>query len=114
MAVRTMEEHLLGNKWQSVIHTTRLWPGEYQSPADSDGNPHNPWGMNIAYFECCTGTPCADSTRASAFAVTKMPPVDMAEKLVWLASLHGETFEAQVSHAIYCCLGFGRTPYYLE
>lgn len=109
MAVRTMEEHLLGNKWQEVIHAERLWPGEYQRPVDDAGNPHNPWGMNVAYFECCTGTPCADSTRATAYMATKMPPADMAEKLAWLASLHGKTFEVQVSHARHYCCGWGGT-----
>lgn len=98
MAARTMEEHLLGNKWQSVIHTARLWPGEYHSSVDTSGDTHNPWGMNIAYFECCTGTPCADNTRASGFLATDMPPADIAQKLVWVASLQGKAFEVQVSH----------------
>eukprot|EP00752_Nemacystus_decipiens_P016556 g14798.t1 len=95
MVARTMKELLLRNKWQSVIHAERLWPGEYQNPVDSAGNPHHPWGMNIAYFECCTGTPYADGMRASAFVATRMPPDDMASLLVWVASLHGRAFKVQ-------------------
>ena len=90
-------EELLSNRWQSVIHDYTMWPGEYQSARFPNGNFHVPWGgMNMAYFECCTGTPCGDAWRASAFVATELFPDEIAQDLVRSPSLQGRQLQVEV------------------
>lgn len=86
----------LHNKWQSVLGSAIMWPGEYQNAADACGNPHKPWGVNPNYFECCTGTPFADDARASVFLASYTSPVKIANILGRVAPLRGKTLQVQV------------------
>lgn len=86
----------LNNKWQSVLHTGLMWPGEYQNAVDTCGNPHNPWGVDLTYFECCTGTPCVDDQRVSAFASTDISPINIARKMGKSVEFQGMTLRVQV------------------
>lgn len=88
----------LQNRWQSVMNGYRMWPGEYQSAEDSCGKPLKPWGgMNMDYFECCTGTPFVDAPRASAFIATALSLFEIAGKLVRSPSLQGRRLQIEVS-----------------
>ncbi len=87
----------LSNRWQSVRNGYRMWPGEYQSAEDSCGKPLQPWGgMNMHYFECCTGTPFVDAPRASAFIATELSLLEIAGKLVRSPSLQGRGLQTEV------------------
>ena len=95
-------DELLANRWESVMNNGyRMWPGEYQSAVDSCGNPHKPWGgMNMAYFECCTGTPHVDESddpRASAFVATELSTAEIAAKLMRSPFLQGKVLQVQVT-----------------
>lgn len=88
------------HKWHSVLRVDPMWPGEYQNAVDACGKPHRPWGaLDPNYFECCTGTPCADSTRASAFVTTEIHPFTLANMLGGKAPLRETTLEVEVSNA---------------
>lgn len=88
----------MSNRWKSVMEVGRCWPGEYQNAADSDGCVHGPWSGNLNYFECCTGAPCADEKRASAFVATSREPINIARKLVKAPCFGGRTLRVEVSN----------------
>lgn len=88
-------------KWHSVLRDGPMWPGEYQQAVDTCGTPHMPWGVNPDYFECCTGTPFADDTRASVFVVTEELPLNIATTLWRIAPLQGTAIEFTVGSVKY-------------
>ncbi|CAM9898391.1 unnamed protein product [Ectocarpus fasciculatus] len=85
----------MSNRWKSVMEVGRCWPGEYQNSADSDGCVHGPWSGNLNYFECCTGAPLPDETRASAFVATSREPIAIARKLVKAPCFGGRTLRVE-------------------
>lgn len=92
----------LHKHWDSVVDSGLMWPGEYQSAVDTCGDPHQPWGVNPNYFECCTGTPYADNTRASVFLLvtSDASPVKIAMDLRERAPLRRMALQIQVGNEI--------------
>lgn len=44
----------LRDRWRYITDLTPFWPGEYQDAADSSGELHQPWSVNLEYATCCT------------------------------------------------------------